>query len=82
MIAGNVATPEAVMTKILVRINESQCWSGRLITKLKTGFGTGGWQLAALRLCGKAAKNQLLLMVVFVIMVILQNQCALVPRWL
>lgn len=30
------------------------------ITKLKTGFGTGGWQLAALRLCAKAASKPLI----------------------
>ena len=30
------------------------------ITKLKTGFGTGGWQLAALRLCSKAARKPLI----------------------
>jgi GMP reductase len=30
------------------------------ITKLKTGFGTGGWQLAALRLCAKAAKKPII----------------------
>jgi GMP reductase len=30
------------------------------ITKLKTGFGTGGWQLAAVRLCGKAARKPII----------------------
>ena len=30
------------------------------ITKLKTGFGTGGWQLAALRMCSKAARKPLI----------------------
>ena len=30
------------------------------ITKLKTGFGTGGWQLAALRMCSKVASKPLI----------------------
>ena len=30
------------------------------ITKIKTGFGTGGWQLAALRLCAKAARKPII----------------------
>ena len=30
------------------------------ITKIKTGFGTGGWQLAALNLCSKAARKPLI----------------------
>ena len=30
------------------------------ITKVKTGFGTGGWQLAALRWCAKAARKPII----------------------
>ena len=30
------------------------------ITKIKTGFGTGGWQLAALRWCAKAARKPII----------------------
>ena len=30
------------------------------ITKIKTGFGTGGWQLAALRWCAKAASKPMI----------------------
>ncbi|NLK13105.1 MAG: GMP reductase, partial [Candidatus Phytoplasma sp.] len=30
------------------------------ITKLKTGFGTGGWQLAALNRCSKVARKPLI----------------------
>ena len=30
------------------------------ITKIKTGFGTGGWQLAALRWCAKAASKPII----------------------
>lgn len=32
----------------------------RMIKKIKTGFGTGGWQLAALRLCAKAARKPII----------------------
>ncbi len=48
VIAGNVGTPEGV------RELEN---AGADATKVKTGFGTGGWQLAALRLCAKAARK-------------------------
>ena len=51
------------------------------ITKIKTGFGTGGWQLAALRWCAKAARNQLLQMVGFGPMETLQNLCVLGQLW-
>ena len=44
------------------------------ITKVKTGFGTGGWQLAALRWCSKAARNQSLRTVGFGPMAILPNR--------
>ncbi|MYL60380.1 GMP reductase, partial [Virgibacillus halodenitrificans] len=30
------------------------------ITKIKTGFGTGGWQLAAVRWCAKAATKPII----------------------
>ena len=30
------------------------------ITKIKTGFGTGGWQLSALNLCNKAARKPII----------------------
>ena len=33
---------------------------GICITKIKTGFGTGGWQLAALRWCAKAARKPII----------------------
>ena len=51
------------------------------ITKIKTGFGTGGWQLVALRWCAKALQNQLLLMVAFVHMEISLNLYVLVLQW-
>ena len=51
------------------------------ITKIKTGFGTGGRQLAALRWCAKALGNQLLQMVGFGPMETLQNLCVLGQLW-
>ncbi|ADJ40709.1 Guanosine 5'-monophosphate oxidoreductase [Limosilactobacillus fermentum CECT 5716] len=55
--AGNVATPEAVRDLENAGADATKVGVGpgkACITKLKTGFGTGGWQLAALRLCSKA----------------------------
>lgn len=63
VIAGNIATPEAV--RDLENAGADACkigvGPGRVcITKLKTGFGTAGWQLAALRLCSKVARKPLI----------------------
>ena len=61
--AGNVATPEAVRDLENAGADATRVGVGpgkACITKLKTGFGTGGWQLAALRLCSKAARKPLI----------------------
>lgn len=61
--AGNVATPEAVRELENAGADATKVGVGpgkACITKLKTGFGTGGWQLAALRLCSKAARKPLI----------------------
>lgn len=61
--AGNVATPEAVRELENAGADATKVGVGSgkaCITKLKTGFGTGGWQLAALRLCSKAASKPLI----------------------
>jgi len=63
VIAGNVATPEAVRDLENAGADATKLGVGpgkACITKLKTGFGTGGWQLAALRLCAKAAKKPII----------------------
>jgi GMP reductase len=63
VIAGNVATPEAVRDLENAGADATKIGVGpgkACITKLKTGFGTGGWQLAALRLCAKAAKKPII----------------------
>lgn len=63
LIAGNVGTPEAVreLENAGADATKVGIGPGRVcITKIKTGFGTGGWQLAALRLCAKAARKPLI----------------------
>ena len=61
--AGNIATPEAVRELENAGADATKVGVGpgrACITKLKTGFGTGGWQLAALRMCSKAARKPLI----------------------
>jgi GMP reductase len=60
VIAGNVGTPEAVRELEYAGADATKVGIGPgkvCITKIKTGFGTGGWQLAALRWCAKAARK-------------------------
>jgi len=60
VIAGNVGTPEAVRELEHAGADTTKVGIGPgkvCITKIKTGFGTGGWQLAALRWCAKAASK-------------------------
>lgn len=61
--AGNVATPEAVRELENAGADATKVGVGpgkACITKLKTGFGTGGWQLSALRMCSKVARKPLI----------------------
>ncbi|MEH6940824.1 GMP reductase [Bacillus sp. JJ722] len=63
VIAGNVGTPEAVRELEHAGADATKVGIGPgkvCITKIKTGFGTGGWQLAALRLCAKAATKPII----------------------
>jgi GMP reductase len=58
VIAGNVATPEAVIDLENWGADATKVGVGPgkvCITKLKTGFGTGGWQLSALKWCARVA---------------------------
>ena len=60
---GNVATPEAVRELENAGADATKVGVGpgkACVTKLKTGFGTGGWQLAALRMCSKVARKPLI----------------------
>ena len=63
LIAGNVATPEAVRELENAGADATKVGVGPgkvCITKIKTGFGTGGWQLAALNWCAKAARKPII----------------------
>ena len=63
VIAGNVATPEAVRELENAGADATKVGVGPgkvCITKLKTGFGTGGWQLAAINWCAKAARKPII----------------------
>lgn len=63
VIAGNVGTPEAVRELENAGADATKVGIGPgkvCITKVKTGFGTGGWQLAALRWCSKAASKPII----------------------
>lgn len=63
VIAGNVGTPQAVRDLENAGADATKVGIGPgkvCITKVKTGFGTGGWQLAALRWCAKAARKPII----------------------
>lgn len=63
LIAGNVATPEAVRDLENVGADATKVGVGPgkvCTTKLQTGFGTGGWQLAAVSRCSKVARKPLI----------------------
>ena len=63
VIAGNVGTPEAIRELENAGADATKVGIGPgkvCITKIKTGFGTGGWQLAALRWCAKAARKPII----------------------
>ncbi|MDO1605726.1 GMP reductase [Lactobacillus sp. YT155] len=63
LIVGNVATPEAVRELENAGADATKVGVGpgrACITKLKTGFGTGGWQLSAINLCSKAARKPII----------------------
>src|SRR5699024_12385549 len=63
VIAGNVDTPEASRDLENVGTDATKVGVGPgkvCTTKLKTGFGTGGWQLAALLRCSKVARKPLI----------------------
>ncbi|QEH61809.1 guanosine 5'-monophosphate oxidoreductase [Spiroplasma chinense] len=63
IIAGNVGTPHAVRDLESWGADATKVGVGPgkvCITKLKTGFGTGGWQLGAVKWCSKAAKKPII----------------------
>ncbi|KRG16480.1 GMP reductase [Lederbergia galactosidilytica] len=63
VIAGNVATPDAVRDLEDAGADATKVGVGPgkvCITKIKTGFGTAGWQLAALKWCAEAASKPII----------------------
>ncbi len=63
VIAGNVATPEAVIDLENWGADATKVGVGPgkvCITKLKTGFGTGGWQLSAMKWCARVANKPII----------------------
>ena len=63
VIAGNVATPEAVIDLENWGADATKVGVGPgkvCISKSKTGFGTGGWQLSALKWCARVATKPII----------------------
>ncbi len=63
VIAGNVGTPEAVIDLEAWGADATKVGIGPgkvCITRLKTGFGTGGWQLSALKWCARVATRPII----------------------
>ncbi|WP_342269058.1 GMP reductase [Spiroplasma endosymbiont of Aspidapion aeneum] len=63
IIAGNVGTPDGVRDLEYWGADATKVGIGPgkvCITKLKTGFGNGGWQLGAIRWCSKDAKKPII----------------------
>ncbi len=63
VIAGNVGTPEAMIDLENWGADATKVGIGPgkvCITKLKTGFGTGGWQLSAVKWCARVATKPII----------------------
>jgi GMP reductase len=63
VIAGNLGTPEAVIDVENWGADATKVGIGPgkvCITRLKTGFGTGGWQLSALKWCARVATKPII----------------------
>ncbi|TSE33647.1 GMP reductase [Tepidimonas charontis] len=63
VIAGNIGTPEAVIDLEQWGADATKVGIGPgkvCITRLKTGFGTGGWQLSALKWCARVASKPII----------------------
>jgi len=63
VIAGNVGTPEAIIDLENWGADATKVGVGPgkvCITRLKTGFGTGGWQLSALKWCARVATKPII----------------------
>jgi GMP reductase len=84
VIGGNVGTPEGVMDLERWGADATKVGIGPgkvCITRMKTGFGTGGWQLSALKWCARVATKPSSPTVAFENTAISPNQFALAPLW-
>jgi GMP reductase len=63
VIGGNVGTPEGLMDLERWGADATKVGIGPgkvCITRMKTGFGTGGWQLSALKWCARVATKPII----------------------
>lgn len=63
VIGGNVGTPDGVMDLERWGADATKVGIGPgkvCITRMKTGFGTGGWQLSALKWCARVATRPII----------------------
>ena len=63
IIAGNIGTPEAIIDLENWGADATKVGIGPgkvCITRMKTGFGTGGWQLSALKWCARVATKPII----------------------
>ena len=63
VIAGNVGTPDGVMDLERWGADATKVGIGPgkvCITRMKTGFGTGGWQLSAVKWCARVATKPII----------------------
>ena len=63
IIAGNIGTPESVIDLEGWGADATKVGIGPgkvCITRMKTGFGTGGWQLSALKWCARVATKPII----------------------
>jgi len=63
VIGGNVGTPDGVMDLERWGADATKVGIGPgkvCITRMKTGFGTGGWQLSALKWCARVANKPII----------------------
>ena len=84
VIAGNVATPEAVIDLENWGADATKVGIGPgkvCITKLKTGFGTGGWQLSALKWCARGHASPSSPTAASATTATSPRACASAPRW-
>ena len=84
VIAGNVGTPEAVIDLENWGADATKVGVGPgkvCITRMKTGFGTGGWQLSALKWCARVRPSRSSPTAASATTATSRRACASAPRW-